>query len=258
MKFGPSRASSRNTVLYRCALPLLTIGDAGGRASRCAAGYDENSSDATADAVIVNTARQRATFTLRVSPVTPVKRNGNAAQSLFLTTGVIDGQRVILRAISSIDCVEKRMKTTRTAAVILLVATTMLAAEVMKRGAAVSSSKPVALATVLASPKAYTKAPVVVEGVIEKACTAAGCWMELAPASGKKSIRVIFKDEEFAIPLTAKGMQARAEGVTKVHTLSKAEADHLSGEGATLTRNEDGTADEVSFIATGVELTRPE
>ena len=70
-----------------------------------------------------------------------------------------------------------------------------------------------------------------------------GCWMELAPAAGKKSIRVTFKDEEFAIPLTAKGMQARAEGVTKIHKLSKEEADHR-------------TADEVSFVATGVELTR--
>ena len=80
--------------------------------------------------------------------------------------------------------------------------------------------------------------------------------MELAPAEGKKSVRVTFKDEKFSIPLTAKGMQARAEGVTKIHTLSKAEADHLASEGATLTRNEDGTADEVSFIATGVELTR--
>jgi hypothetical protein len=149
------------------------------------------------------------------------------------------------------------MKTTTIAAVILLAATTTFAAEVVKRGTPVSSSKPVALATVLESPRAYTKVAVVVEGVIEKSCTNKGCWMELAPASGKKSIRVTFKDEEFFIPLTAKGMQARAEGVTKIHTLSKSEADHLAGEGATLARNEDGTADEVSFVATGVELTRP-
>jgi hypothetical protein len=148
------------------------------------------------------------------------------------------------------------MKTINIATTILLAATTIFAADVVKRGAPVSSSKPIALATVLASPRAYAKEPVVVEGVIEKSCTAMGCWMELAPAAGKKSIRVTFEDEKFFIPLTAKGMQARAEGVTKIHTLSKAEADHLAGEGATLTRNEDGTADEVSFIATGVELTR--
>jgi hypothetical protein len=148
------------------------------------------------------------------------------------------------------------MKTIRTAAVILLAATTTFAAGVVKRGTRVSSSKPVALTTVLESPSDYTKNAVVVEGVIEKSCTAMGCWMELAPAAGKKSIRVTFKDEEFAIPLTAKGMQARAEGVTKIHKLSKEEADHLTSDGVTLKRNEDGTADEVSFVATGVELTR--
>jgi hypothetical protein len=148
------------------------------------------------------------------------------------------------------------MKTINIAAALVLVTTTTFAADVVKRGAPVSPTKPVALATVLASPRAYTKEPVVVEGVIEKSCTAQGCWMELAPAEGTKSVRVTFKDEKFFIPLTAKGMAARAEGVTKIHTLSKSEADHLAGEGATLMRNEDGTADEVSFIAIGVELTR--
>jgi hypothetical protein len=148
------------------------------------------------------------------------------------------------------------MKTIKIAAALLLAAATTFAADVVKRGAPVSPTKPVALATVLASPRAYTKEPVVVEGVIEKSCTARGCWMELAPAEGAKSVRVTFEDEKFFIPLTAKGMQARAEGITTIHTLTKAEADHLAGEGATLTRNEDGTADEVSFIATGVELTR--
>jgi len=149
------------------------------------------------------------------------------------------------------------MKKTTIAAVILLVATTAFGADAIKRGAPVSSSKPVALTTVLESPRDYTKNAVVVEGVIEKSCSAKGCWMELAPAAGKKTVRVTFKDEKFFIPLTAKGMKARAEGVTEIKTLSKAEADHLTSDGATLKRNADGTADEVSFVATGVELTKP-
>jgi hypothetical protein len=150
------------------------------------------------------------------------------------------------------------MKVTNIAALLLLAAASTFAADVVKRGAPVSASKPVALTTVLESPRAYTKDAVVVEGVIQKSCTNMGCWMELAPAPGEKSVRVTFKDEKFFIPLTAKGMKARAEGVTKINTLSKSEADHLTGEGATLARNPDGTADEVSFEATGVELTRPE
>ena len=148
------------------------------------------------------------------------------------------------------------MKKTTIAALTLLVATTTFAADVVKRGAPVSSSKPVALTTVLESPKSFTKDAVVVEGVIEKSCTAKGCWMELAPEAGKKTVRVTFKDEKFFIPLTAKGMKARAEGVTEIKTLSKKEADHLTGDGVTLKRNADGTADEVSFVASGVELTK--
>ncbi len=57
------------------------------------------------------------------------------------------------------------MKTTAIATVILLAAASTFAAEVVKRGAPVSSSKPVALEAVLESPKAYTKDAVVVEGV---------------------------------------------------------------------------------------------
>src|SRR5438874_2406030 len=126
------------------------------------------------------------------------------------------------------------MKETTIAALALLVATATFAADVVKRGAPLSSSKPIALTTVLETPKAYTKDAVVVEGVIEKSCSAKGCWMELAPAAGQKTVRVTFKDEKFFIPLTAKGMKARAEGVTEIKTLSKAEADHLASDGATL------------------------
>lgn len=78
--------------------------------------------------------------------------------------------------------------------------------------------------------------------------------MELAPAAGKPGVRVTFKDYAFFVPLDSKGMKARAEGVATVKTLSKKDADHLEGEGAKLTRNADGTANEVSFVANGVEL----
>jgi hypothetical protein len=146
------------------------------------------------------------------------------------------------------------MKKTALTIVILALATTAFAAKVIKRGAPLSKAKPVALATVLAAPHEYMKEPVIVEGVIDQACTAKGCWMQLAPAAGKPGVRVTFKDYGFFIPLNARGMQARAEGMATVKTLSKEEVDHLTGEGATLIRNADGTAEEVSFVANGVEL----
>jgi hypothetical protein len=144
-------------------------------------------------------------------------------------------------------------------ACVLLLATTAFAGDVITRGAAVpKDAKAVPLATVLEEPDAYTKDAVVVEGVIAASCSRQGCWMQLAPSTEEaaRSVRVTFKDYGFFIPLDAKGMKARAEGVTVVKTLSKADADHLEEEGAKLTRREDGTALEVSFIANGVELTK--
>ncbi|HVE72162.1 MAG TPA: DUF4920 domain-containing protein [Thermoanaerobaculia bacterium] len=139
---------------------------------------------------------------------------------------------------------------------LLLLATTAFAAETITRGAAISrDAKSVKLAEVLANPDAYTKTPVVVEGTVTTACERKGCWMQLA-AEGKPAVRVTFKDYGFFVPLDSKGAAARAEGVTVVKTLSKKDADHLEEEGAKLTRNPDGTAKEVSFVASGVELTR--
>jgi hypothetical protein len=141
---------------------------------------------------------------------------------------------------------------------LLLVASTAFAGDVVTRGAAISKeAKTIPLAQVLESPDEYTKEPVVVEGVIAAACTRQGCWMQLASSEDEHhGVRVTFKDYGFFIPLDAKGMKARAEGVAVVKTLSKADADHLEEEGAKLKRREDGTALEVSFVANGVELTR--
>jgi len=130
-----------------------------------------------------------------------------------------------------------------------------LAGGVVTRGAPISSEgASVPVADVLKDPGAYAKGEVVVEGVIATSCTRKGCWMQLAAAEGEPGMRVTFRDYAFFIPLDAKGMHARAEGVAVAKTLSKEEADHLAGEGARLTRNADGTAVEVSFIANGVEL----
>ena len=139
--------------------------------------------------------------------------------------------------------------------IFILISLTASADQVIKRGAAIpSGTKAVPIAEVIAKPAEFAKDPVVVEGVIAKACTNKGCWMELAPAAGKPGVRVTFKDYAFFIPLDSKGMKAKAEGVATVKTLSKKDADHLEGEGAKLTRNADGTANEVSFLANGVEL----
>jgi len=132
------------------------------------------------------------------------------------------------------------------------------ASGVIKRGAEIGAAKKIALAEVLEKPGKFAGKTVAVEGVIVRSCKMEGCWMELAPTEKGKSVRVTFKDHAFFIPLDSTGMRAKAEGVFTVKTLSKAEVEHLVKEdGAKFDNtNADGTATEISFEATGVELTK--
>ena len=129
---------------------------------------------------------------------------------------------------------------------------------VLKRGAALGNSKKVSLAKVLENPSKYAGQSVRVEGIIVRSCKMEGCWMELAPKQDAKSVRVKMKDHAFFIPLESAGASAKAEGVFTVKTLSKEEVKHMVEEdGAKFDNiNQDGTVTEVSFEATGVELTR--
>ena len=129
---------------------------------------------------------------------------------------------------------------------------------VLKRGAALGNSKKVSLAKVLKNPAKYANRQVRVEGVIVRSCKMEGCWMELAPKQDAKSVRVKMKDHAFFVPLDAAGAAAKAEGVFTVKTLTKEEVKHMIEEDDAKfdNINQDGTVTEVSFEATGVELTR--
>ena len=128
----------------------------------------------------------------------------------------------------------------------------------LRRGAALGKSKKVSLAKVLADPAKYAGQTVRVEGVIVRSCKMEGCWMELAPNENAKSVRVKMKDHGFFIPLNSAGAMAKAEGVFTIKTLTKEQVDHMIKEdGAKFEKiNADGTVTEISFEATGVELSR--
>jgi hypothetical protein len=130
--------------------------------------------------------------------------------------------------------------------------------ETIKRGAALGTkSEEVALADVMKEPQKYAGKTVRVNGVIVRSCKKEGCWMELAPKTDAKSVRVTFGDHAFFIPLNAAGLNAKAEGTFEVKTLSKEKVDHLvNDDGAKIDRNPHGTANEITFVATGVELTK--
>ncbi len=124
----------------------------------------------------------------------------------------------------------------------------------IRRGEALGASPAVAFADVLKEPAKFAGKKVVVEGVVERVCQKQGCWMELAPERGARGVRVAMKDHAFFVPFNTAGRRARAEGTLEVKTLTREDADHYEKEGARLTRNPDGTATEISFTASGVEL----
>jgi hypothetical protein len=124
------------------------------------------------------------------------------------------------------------------------------------RGEAIGAeTRRVSFADVLKGPQEYDGKTVVIEGLVTRVCQAEGCWVEIGPKSkGAGSIRVTF-DHKFVVPKDASMMNFRAEGTLKVKKLSKETVEHLvKDDGAKIKTNPDGTADELTFLATGVEL----
>ena len=119
-------------------------------------------------------------------------------------------------------------------------------------------AKKVSIDKIFKEPAKFADQKVAVEGVIVRSCKKEGCWMEIADKVGGRSVRVTFGDHAFFIPLNSAGMKVKAEGVFKTKTLSKEHVDHLiNDDGAKFeNRNANGTVTEVSFDATGVELTK--
>jgi hypothetical protein len=106
------------------------------------------------------------------------------------------------------------------------------------------NAKPVPVATVLSKPQDGQK--VLVEGVVRRACSQMGCWMELAAGEEGPGVRVTFKDYGFFVPMDSAGAKARVQGTVKVAELSE------SGSGSMAA----GAQREVRLVATGVELRR--
>jgi hypothetical protein len=139
---------------------------------------------------------------------------------------------------------------------VLILAGALEESEVIKRGAEIGDSPLVAVRDVLEDFERFSDETVVVEGEIGEVCRMKGCWMALVPDGAAARIRVTFKDYGFFVPRDATGCTARLEGTFERSVLSKDDADHLEGEGAKLERHPDGTATEISFVASGVELRR--
>jgi hypothetical protein len=128
-------------------------------------------------------------------------------------------------------------------------------AEVVKRGEPIGNSPAVKFADVFKDPQKFAGKAVVIEGFVERVCKKEGCWMQISPEAGSaESVRVTF-DHKFTVPKDADKQRFRAEGEFSVKVLTKEEVDHLvKDDGAKIKTNPDGTANEINFLATGVEL----
>lgn len=111
------------------------------------------------------------------------------------------------------------------------------------------------LRTILAAPSEYHGKQVQVAGVVERACSRRGCWMELSPAQGEPGCRVTFKDYGFLIPTDSAGKRARLRGTVGVTEVVAEAVAHYESEGAIFPgKRRNGRAQEVRILATGVEL----
>ena len=132
-----------------------------------------------------------------------------------------------------------------------------VADDVVRRGAAIGDSPTVDLTSAIAAPEAHLGQSVIVEGKVDKVCQVKGCWLELMPSGESRGVRVKFENYGFFVPKDSMGWTARLEGEFVREQLSKRDVDHLVGEGATVQKQPDGTADQISFVARGVELRAP-
>ena len=126
-------------------------------------------------------------------------------------------------------------------------------------GAPLGSAPSEKLASVLGEPDRFAGKAVQVEGHVRRACTAMGCWMELAESGDAKApgCRVIMKDHAFFVPTDSAGASARVEGTLSVRKIEAAQVAHMEGEGAKFDQKApDGSAEELRFVASGVELWR--
>jgi hypothetical protein len=140
---------------------------------------------------------------------------------------------------------------------VLVVALPVIAGDkegIVKCGDKLGKSPAVSIADVMKDPDEFAGKSVIFSGRIEEVCQKKGCWMEVVSGDPASRIRVTFKDYGFFVPKDSHGMMVRAEGVFETKVLSKEDAEHLAGEGANIVPNEDGTATELAFVASGVEL----
>ncbi|MDX2052162.1 MAG: DUF4920 domain-containing protein [Polyangiaceae bacterium] len=126
-------------------------------------------------------------------------------------------------------------------------------------GEKITAGVRVPLAEVLNAPQSFSGKTLIVEGDVRKACSRKGCWMEVGTSAEPSApgCRVTFKDYAFFVPTDSAGAKARLAGHVEIENITPSFVKHLEEEGAHFpNKNADGSAQSVTFVASGVELTK--
>jgi len=133
------------------------------------------------------------------------------------------------------------------------------AAAPLQRGKPLGNSPAVPLSELLASPEKFAGKSVKTSGLVQRACSTKGCWMQISGSDqpGTQGCRVTFKDYGFFVPTDSVGATATVEGEVQISVVKPFRVKHYESEGAVFpSKNDDGSANEVRLVATGVELRR--
>ncbi len=126
-------------------------------------------------------------------------------------------------------------------------------------GQPLSGAPRASLGEVLSDPQQYAGKTLELDGYVRRVCSKKGCWMELSthPTPDAQACRVTFKDYGFFVPTDSQGAHAVVEGTVTSARVNARRVAHHEREGAVFAhKREDGSADEVHLVATGVELRR--
>ena len=86
-------------------------------------------------------------------------------------------------------------------------------------GQPIAAGESATLSAVLQSAEQYRDKTVILEGLVRRACSRKGCWMELAASNDKASpgCRVTFKDYGFFVLIDSAGARAKVQGAVMIH-----------------------------------------
>ena len=129
-------------------------------------------------------------------------------------------------------------------------------------GATLSEAAPITLGELIAKLESSTEVEKVkVKAKVESVCQTKGCWMNLmSDDQPDKTVFVRFKDYGFFVPKDIAGMEVILEGRAFVEETSVDDLKHYAeDEGKTAEEIAAITepAEEMKFMATGVEVIRP-